>query len=280
MKTFSIRPGFENKKEIPCPICGSSHFRPKWAAEDYHFVLCNSCGLIYQNPQPLSEELRKRYDQEYFDYEHDNELQFFHLMELGLQDIAFTQATAAYQGAQKSFLDIGCATGMLISKLNHQGWRTQGVEICSPSAEYGRSKRSVEIFTGTLDEAAFPEGSFSVVHCSHLIEHLTDPVSFVEEVSRVLARDGLFIVTTPNADGFQARLFRGKWRSAIADHVILYSRSTLIHLLQENGFRVIRKKTWGGLAAGTAPRFIKAVADRLAKPLSFGDVMIVLAGRV
>jgi len=84
-------------------------------------------------------------------------------------------------------------------------------------------------------------------------------------------------VTTPNVDGLQARLFRGAWRSAIADHLTLFSVRTLRRLLEEGGFQVLAVQTWGGLAKGTAPAWLKGPVDRWAKRRGRGDVVLMLA---
>jgi len=70
---------------------------------------------------------------------------------------------------------------------------------------------------------------------------------------------------------------RENWRSAIADHMVLFSRKTLNLLLQKHGFHVERSKTWGGIPMGMAPGWIKNIADRLAKRAGWGDVMVVRA---
>jgi hypothetical protein len=106
---------------------------------------------------------------------------------------------------------------------------------------------------------------------------LTDPSAFLLEIKRILTANGWLIISTPNIAGFQARLMGEKWRSAIADHIILYSRKTLGLLLKRNGFEICRIKTWGGIGAGIAPGWIKKPADFLAKRTGIGDVMIVLA---
>lgn len=236
---------------------------------------CRTCGLVFQNPQPVQAELVDRYDEDYFRYEAENEKSFFHLMELSLADVGFDAIERALPPS-RSFLDIGCATGMLIARMKERGWQEQGVEVCRPAADHGIRTRGVRIFTGTLEEAHFPARSFDAVHCSHLIEHLTDPRGFLLEVRRILAPGGSFFVTTPNADGFQAHLFGSEWRSMIPDHMYLFSRRTLRRLLDECGFQILAGKTWGGLAVGTVWKPIKAVADRMAKGLNFGDVMIYL----
>ena len=278
MKTFSKIPGEEPLKRIDCPLCGSSVSHEMWRYEHFAFAQCPGCGLVYQNPQPLPGNLKERYDEEYFAYELENEESYCNLMKLALRDIDFDGVTAQISASRRSFLDIGCATGRLISSLQDSGWRVQGVEICQPSAEYGIRTHQVPIHIGTLDSAEFGDDSFQVVHCSHLIEHLTDPNDFLVEVKRVLSPDGWLVLSTPNISGFQARLMGKKWRSAIADHLFLYSKKTLKRLLDKNGFEVVNIKSWGGIGVGIAPGWIKKPADVLAKKLNAGDVMIVLAG--
>jgi len=273
MKTFSMTPGEETKRQIDCPVCGCPENSPRWSGS-MGFVTCNSCKLVYQNPQPVLADLALRYDDRYFEYELENEENFFSLMLMGLDDIGFPDVVG---DLPRSFLDVGCATGKLIAHVKGAGFSEQGVEICAPSARYGIEKRGVNIFIGTLEQAAFRDESFGVVHCSHLIEHLTDPAAFVEEVKLILVPGGIFIVTTPDISGMQARLFKENWRSAIHDHMVLFSRNTLRRLLEDKGFRVEKRRSWGGLAVGTAPAFVKNAADKACKLLNQGDVMILLA---
>lgn len=280
MKTFSIEPKEEPKQRIVCPICNTAEFFPLWTYNRFAFARCPGCGLVYQNPQPLPANLFERYDEEYFRYERENEERYYRLMKLGLEDIDFESIASTIPDKQKSIIDIGCATGRLLAGFKDAGWRTQGVEICRPSAEYGMRTNNVPIHIGTLETGRFPDASFTVAHCSHLIEHLTNPVDFLSEIKRVLVSGGWFIVTTPNISGFQARLMGEKWRSAIADHLFLYSRRTLGRLLGKNGYEVFRIKTWGGIGAGITADWIKRPVDVLAKKLKVGDVMIILAKNV
>lgn len=278
MKTFSKAPGGERLLAVRCALCGGDRTR-RLFGPDSLWVRCSSCGLVYQDPQPERGKLLDRYDEEYFRYEIENEGQFFELMKKGLEDVRFEEIEESIAG-ERSFLDIGCATGMLIEWMKRRGWREKGVEVCSPAVAYGRSSRGVDIVDGTLEEARFPDASFDVVHCSHLIEHLNDPRGFLLEVARILAPRGHLIVTTPNIAGLQAKLFGDEWRSLIPDHLYLFSVKTLRRLLAETGFHVRRLKTWGGLGVGTARLLIKRPMDRLAKLLGFGDVVIMAAQKM
>ena len=276
MKTFSKEPGRENARFVSCPVCGSTSSSALWTYKTFRYVRCINCSLLYQNPQPIQDDLTDRYDQEYFEYEIENEDRFFGLMELGLNDIDFDNVSSEFSVNDRNFLDIGCATGRLISELKKKGWNVQGVEVCVPAAEHGIEHNNVPIYIGTLESAELRE-KFSVVHCSHLIEHLTDPVGFVDSVKKLLKPRGRFIITTPNVGGFQAKLMKSRWRSAIADHMVLFSKRTLRMLLTNRGFSIEKIKTWGGIGMGITKDYIKKPIDRLAKKTGLGDVMIILA---
>ena len=273
MKTFDSGVSGEKLRNVPCNLCGSDDPVDFLHGDGFSYKKCRRCGLVYQNPQPVFEDLRRRYGDGYFEYELENDKNFFRLMQLGLRDIGFYDKPIDSFDNNR-FLDVGCATGMLVQEMQNRGWDAQGVEICEPAARYGRENRGVRILVGSLEEACFADNSFSVIHFSHLIEHVPDPLGLLTEVRRILTRRGTAIVTTPNVRGFQACLFGAKWRSAISDHLTLFSKETLKRMLMRAGFRVVKGITWGGLAKGTAPGFIKKPADALAKKMGFGDVVL------
>ncbi|MBN1648598.1 MAG: class I SAM-dependent methyltransferase [Spirochaetales bacterium] len=275
MKTFSQQPGDEARQRVPCPLCASDRRKRKYSCEGFSFDVCRNCGLIYQNPRPSPEAVLGRYNGVYFEYEKREEQQFLELMLKGLNDVRFFDISAGRE--KEGFLDIGCATGSLIAFLRDKGYTVRGLEICRESADYGVSKRGLDISTDTLEESRFASGSFMFVHCSHVIEHLTDPAGFVREISRILKTGGYLLVATPDASGFQARLYKQDWRSCIADHMVLFTKTVLKRLLKEEGFSIERIRTWGGLAAGAGHPQLKKLLDPAAKRFGFGDVVMIAA---
>ena len=274
---------------IPCNYCGGFIFKHALECEGFSFVRCTQCGLVQRNPQPVKEEIISRYSKtfgkDYLSYEIENEAAFLKLQQLALRDAGFKKVEKKaflYAGDVKSapsVLDVGCATGALLASLHDRGWRVTGVEI-SPCAAYARKERGLDVRDIPLEEINFPGESFDVILASHLIEHLNDPRSFLTETYRILKKGGYLFITTPNISGLQAHIFGGRWRSAIFDHLYLFSKRTLLKMLKTCGFKPEGVYTWGGLAAGLAPACIKKAADFLAKRLGFGDVMIVRARKI
>ncbi|MDR2020804.1 MAG: class I SAM-dependent methyltransferase [Treponema sp.] len=296
VKTWSTPVTGEIKVPVPCALCGNG-VRDEGAIHDgvfeaylscggFSYVRCRNCGLVQMNPQPVPEEVRRRYREghgdDYLSYERANEASFLRLQKLSLAGAGFYRLEQTLlpvpSGTERPrILDIGCATGALLETLRERGWEVRGIEISGPQAEYARRVRGLEVLELPLEESRLPDRFFQAVLASHLIEHLNNPASFVREAGRVLAPGGRFYVSTPNIAGFQARLFRERWRSAIFDHLYLFSVRTLSELLRSAGFIIEKVRTWGGLAAGTAPAPVKRLADRAAKRFGFGDVMLLRA---
>ena len=313
IKTWSTPVQKEERISVPCALCGGAvfvpHFRdagsnplfcPDTPSEDhasdlffFTYVRCARCSLVQINPQPAPEAVARRYNKnhgrEYLDYERANEKVFLELQELALRDAGFYNLERSFfsingkagtlpqaENTAPLVLDIGCASGAMLLALKNRGWAVQGVEISGPEAAYCR-EQGLKVSTLPLEENHFPRQNFDVVLASHVIEHLNNPFDFVREVKQILKPQGHFYITTPNISGFQARFFGSRWRSAIFDHLYLFSARTLSMLLEKAGFTVERVKTWGGLAGGSAPPLAKHIFDKLSKPLGFGDVMIISA---
>ncbi|MDR1252145.1 MAG: class I SAM-dependent methyltransferase [Treponema sp.] len=280
IKTWSTPVSKKGYSFIPCALCGGSQFNRALLCEGFSYVRCARCGLVQINPQPSDAARRYRdtYGKDYLLYELANEAAFLDLQLLALKDAGFDdlEEELIRRTAAPRALDIGCATGALLLRLRERGWCVTGVEI-SPSAGYARETRGLDVRSLPLEENRFSSDSFDLILASHLIEHLNAPGLFVREVYRLLRPGGHFLVSTPNITGFQARLFGSGWRSAIFDHLYLFSVWTLKALLSGAGFIIEGVYTWGGLAAGVAPVWLKKIADRVVKPLGQGDVMLIRA---
>jgi len=270
----------ENIEFVRCDLCQSDRTTEYLRFDDYKYVKCLNCGLIYQNPRPAFNSLKKRYSKKYFYYELRNQENFFLLMKKTLNDIKFFDKISKEFPKPRYFLDIGCATGLLLNYVRNFDWSVKGVEICPYSVAYAKKNFNLDIFLGTFEEANFKDESFDVIHFSHLIEHLPSPSKTLNLIYKKLKKNGYILVTTPRVDSFQRWLFKKDWRSFHRDHLYIFSKKTLSQMIENANFKIIKIISWGGIALGKAPFIVKYFADKLAKTFNFGDVIFILAKKI
>ncbi len=95
-----------------------------------------------------------------------------------------------------SILEIGAGSGWQAKILNDHGFRVTAIDL--PDSDYSTLRVwPVEDYDGRT--LRFHNRTFDVVFCSHVMEHLDDPIPLIEEIKRVLKADGLFIAVLPTA---------------------------------------------------------------------------------
>ncbi|MDH4127769.1 MAG: class I SAM-dependent methyltransferase [Spirochaetota bacterium] len=259
-----------------CNVCGNSDFNDYINCSSFSYVKCSNCGLAFQDPQPTQNEINKMYEDDYYKYILENHNAFFNLTKLGLDDVNIDKLYNKFPN-EKRFLDIGCATGLLLNYVREKGWDTHGVEICKQSVHYARSNFNLNILDKPLEECKFRDNYFQVIHFAHLIEHVPNPNRLLNEVYRILQPGGYVIVTTPNTDGLFAKIYKDKWRLAIQDHLFLFSKKNLKLLLEKVGFSLLDQLSWGGIPINISKGMFKKLTDKWIKQLNLGDVMLFLA---
>jgi len=105
-------------------------------------------------------------------------------------------------------LDIGCSQGIADILMAREGMSVIGVDICEESIESANSYKEQEIVdvqnrlsfvcSGFL-EKDFEVQTFDTVVMSEVLEHLVQPISFVNKAYSLLKEGGIFIVTVPFA---------------------------------------------------------------------------------
>jgi 2-polyprenyl-6-hydroxyphenyl methylase/3-demethylubiquinone-9 3-methyltransferase len=83
-------------------------------------------------------------------------------------------------------------------------------------------------------------GLFDVVVASEVIEHLSNVGLFLDNVKALLKADGLFLLTTPNAQHIRHIIMP---YSHSYDHMVSFTMQLLQQILTHHGF-TIREKTY------------------------------------
>jgi 2-polyprenyl-6-hydroxyphenyl methylase/3-demethylubiquinone-9 3-methyltransferase len=108
----------------------------------------------------------------------------------------------------KSALDVGCGAGLLAEPLARLGARVTGIDA-SPeviAVAQGHADRMGLAIDYRIGDVQKLEGQFDLITAMEVIEHVADPAAFVTALARLLAPNGLLVMSTPNATGWSRLL--------------------------------------------------------------------------
>lgn len=139
-------------------------------------------------------------------------------------------------GPRGRLLDVGTGRGDLLAEAAAMGWDAQGVEISEDAAMVARARLGLNVTTGTLRTANFPDDYFDAVAMLDVIEHVPDPIADLQEVRRILKIGGIIVLETPNFAGLMSRLGGRYWPGYMLAHINLFTSANFSVLVEKSGF--------------------------------------------
>lgn len=259
-----------------CIICGHTGYKIiEIKNKNIKYLKCERCGLYCIEPLPSVEISDQFYKNDYSKFLIENGINFFNLMRKCLEDIHFDKFISGKNNL--NFLDIGSSTGHLLDYIKNKGLKVIGIEPSIDAAKYSVNNFGLDIKINKIEEVEFKKGSFDIIHMSHVIEHLFNPVCVIEKINSWLKENGILLISTPDSGGLFTKIYSTKWRLFQNDHLHLFNRQCLIRLLKRNGFKIEKVISWGSIPAGWTSSIIKKIADRIVKIFNKGDVVFIMA---
>ena len=245
-------------EKVNCPFCGSgdSSIYERYGSElQYTYVLCKNCSLVYQSPRPT-------YDQHFIDAAYASYYQFSE--SVNLDDNTLIQHSSVemfreevenllkYDKVRTNVLDIGSAMGTFLYAARPHYKRAVGLDVSAQLAAFAEKNTGATVFLKQFNEFEYPE-KFSLIHMSHVIEHVPNPVEWLNKAKTMLEKGGVLVINVPNkfALGFRMqhffyklglkKQFSSTWSdpARIPDHLYEPTVKSMKLLLQNNGFEIL-----------------------------------------
>lgn len=140
-------------------------------------------------------------------------------------------------------MEIGCGMGATALDLKEKyGAEVVGIEINSKVGEIAEHNLD-KVIVGDIEQIDVSEqnlGRFDCIICADVLEHLRDPWSLLSKLEKLLSKQGVVIISVPNASNIEVlyELMQGNFiykDSGILDrtHLRFFTRNTLSTLVQE-----------------------------------------------
>jgi SAM-dependent methyltransferase len=183
---------------------------------------CKDCSFAFRQFRPNDEELEQLYrdaDAKAYESEAANRAR---------AAVSLNRIVVRRRPDAGSILDIGCASGLFLKSMADRGWTSWGVE---PSAvQFALAKEALNgraVLQNTTLEGAELPGAFDVITAWDVVEHVTDPTSFLSRCAALLKPDGFLFLTVPDMDSWQARVLKHRWPMLLAEHLNYFNRPSL-----------------------------------------------------
>jgi 2-polyprenyl-3-methyl-5-hydroxy-6-metoxy-1,4-benzoquinol methylase len=236
-----------------CPLCGSKRFRvhrrgsfdPEQIGPDHfkitdshygqlwNFFKCRDCGFVFSNPTLNEKDLEAFYqaleDPEY-SLESEGRSRNFKTILKRLKKL---------DKPGHNLLDIGAASGIFLNLAREQDYLVQGIEPSQFLVEQAQKMYGITLFQGTIDTFESAD-RFSVITLVDILEHLSDPESFMSRLEKLIQKDGILVIVTPDIDSLAVKLTGKKWWHYRIAHLNFFNRRSLKTLLANHGFEIIK----------------------------------------
>ncbi len=248
-----------------CRLCGSQQVFESKNVESPHFEVeytlyeCRSCASAFFEIEQHQVDIEKLYD-DVATTKADIYEGLFRPSRYWQHETALIRRCAKIP--IQSVLDVGCRTGDFLKHWPADIERV-GVELSLRSAEVARS-RGLIIHQGYLEKTEFDQ-PFDVVTCYAVIEHLSNPTTFISRLARLVNPGGVLAIMVPTRECLKRRLIDAvgkRWHMYCPpQHLNFISRARLDQSLSSNDFELHRRRfTSGGMFN---PLSVIPIADKV-----------------
>lgn len=185
-----------------CPYCGCGVFKASeqpntvFNGKEFVYCICTQCQIEYVHPLPTEADLKAMYPPSYQQgvitrvTKDEGESSF------GLRfpyKLHLSQMGSAPQG---EMLDLGCGNGAFIAYAKTCNLKVDGVEFGAEQVHALQAAFPDHSFF-TVDDFLRSEKKYALIRMSNVLEHLTDPKDFMQQVCSKLLPNGILLAEGP-----------------------------------------------------------------------------------
>jgi len=264
----------------PCPVCGgqgrrlvhSQRFVDGPLGDGYDVVVCSHCGAGFADGIASQESMDQYYSGQ-SKYSYDASGGSESPWDFKRFEATADQVIPHLGSADARILDIGCATGGLLSVLRRRGFQNvAGVDPSPACAEAALRLHGLKVQTATFSQMGHWEERFDLVLMVGALEHVREARDAVRTASRLLAPGGLLYCAVPDVEGLPG--FPGSpFQQFSVEHVNFFSLPSLDRLLGSCGLEPVKRARWTVEWRSGVTEAIASGLYRPGKPdrLSFDD---------
>jgi 2-polyprenyl-3-methyl-5-hydroxy-6-metoxy-1,4-benzoquinol methylase len=239
----------QNASSRSCPVCGSiggrkvmyhQRFQEGLLGKGYDVVICKHCGAGFADGIPTQAELNRYYSHasNYAKSETPTESPY----DLRRFEMTVNQLKSVLPESGARILEVGCATGALLSMLRSAGYSNVfGADPSAECAQVAQTRHNLDVRVATLDELAGWSERFDAILLLGVLEHVRDTSNAISVLRKLLSPNSFIYLAVPDVEGLVASR-NAPYQQFSMEHLNFFSAQSLSRMMNENGF--IQRNKW------------------------------------
>jgi SAM-dependent methyltransferase len=292
-------------EDVVCDYCGEHvpstivsrgrDFEYDTCANDFTFVRCDRCDLVFLNPRPTVDTLGTIYPPSYEPFHFDEMSSSLIGRARNLMQKRSVGVIAGLLPQDAVIIDAGCGSGQLLALLQRYGsksWTLYGNDISTESLARIEQRLGIGTIPGRF-EAITTDVRFDMIILNQTIEHLDRPSHVVAKAAELLRPGGVLFIETPSLDGVDHAIYRRRYWGGyhFPRHWVLFTERTLRRVMTRFGLETVRvdylpspafwiQSVHHLLADKGFPRLARFWTIRNPLPLAMATAFDVIAGKL
>lgn len=204
------------------------HGKPELKFGD--ILRCPGCGLIYVERIPGPDALTGFYQQYYANRNYSGKKD--KKIKRNTRHLARLRRRMRRQ--PRSFIDVGCNVGYAVVAAHGLGLEATGIEIDGEAVDLAQAEfPDCEFICDDVMSFASTGRTFDIVHCSEVLEHVSDFKSFASALGRLVSANGVLFLTTPDAGHWRVPNDLKEWSEIKPpEHIVWFSKRHLREMFE------------------------------------------------
>jgi len=232
-----------------CPICASKEkqliFRQSFSQmsdghllDGYDVVTCMECGFCFADQIP-SQEVFDLYYREMSKYEKNDQEIKENRYEFEKFNQMVSYIVPFLENYQTHVVEIGCATGLLLSLIKKKGYENiLGVDPSPSCSETAKKLYGIRVLANTLSNLSIEKQSVDFLILAGVLEHIKELDISLKHLWDTLVPNGKFYIAVPDASQY----INGEdapFQEFSIEHINFFGPTSLTNLMNKNGFTLV-----------------------------------------
>ncbi len=257
-----------NLSSGPCPLCQAD------VTESFRFGLkkCSECGLVL-SPSIWKTGVNEQMESDWFGADWRPGRSFWTALFEDWNNRKTLSRLSQHKTTGKRLLEVGVGSGSFLDVARTAGYEVTGCDLSPSVCKWVSENLCLPMHCGPIAELR-GDGVFDVIILNHVLEHVEQPGTFLKEVVRLLAPNGIVHVAVPNVKSWEALL--SGWTSYEPYHLSYFDEATLLRAMDVAGLRsrkISTTESFSGwfLAALRTFLGINRKGGAIARPIQLND---------